>query len=149
MLAVEGRFLLDTNVLIYATLDNDPRAVQARAAIEHGKRADCEAFVSVQNLAEMYPNLTGPKTEPPDSPHEASQKIIRLASLTYVEVLPITVAVTLKALELAERYQVARQRFFDMQLVAALVVYDIPTLVTENKADFAAIAEIAAVNPFA
>jgi len=149
MSTIEGRFLLDTNVLIYASLDDDPRAERARDAIGQGRRADCEAFVSVQNLAEMYPNLTGPKTQPPDTPAEASEKIRRLASLPYVQVLPVTFAVVHRALELAELHQVRRQKFFDMQLAATLLVHDIPTLVTENSDDFAMIPEISVVNPFA
>lgn len=40
MPTIEGRYLLDTNVLIYASLDNDPHC-------EQGRRPDCEAFVSI------------------------------------------------------------------------------------------------------
>ncbi len=149
MPTIEGRYLLDTNVLIYASLDNDPRCEQARQAIEQGRRPDCEAFMSVQNLAEMYPNLTGPKTQPPDTPVEASEKIRRLAALSYVQVLPVSFAVIHLALELAERYQVRRQKFFDMQLAATLILHDISTLVTENAGDFTAIPEIRVVDPFA
>jgi predicted nucleic acid-binding protein len=148
MPTIEGRYLLDTNVLIYATLHNDPRAEPARRAIEQGSRADCEAFLSVQNLAEMYPNLTGPKTQPTDTPAEASEKIRRLAALPHVQVLPVTPAVIEKALELAELHQTRRQKFFDMQLAATLLLHDIPLLVTENESDFAAIQEIRTLNPF-
>ena len=76
MRTIEGRFLLDTNVLIYASLENDPRADRAREAIEFGRRADCEAYVSVQNLAEMYPNLTGPKTQPPIPPPRRARRSV-------------------------------------------------------------------------
>ena len=55
MPTIEGRYLIDTNVLIYATLERDSRAERAREAIARGQHPDCEAFVSVQNLAEMYP----------------------------------------------------------------------------------------------
>ena len=47
MPTIEGRYLLDTNVLIYASLGNDPRCEQARRAIEQGRRPDREAFVSI------------------------------------------------------------------------------------------------------
>ena len=148
MAKIDGRYLLDTNVLIYATLEGDPRAAKARETVEQGSRDECEAFVSVQNLTEMYPNLSGPKTDPPDTAAEAGEKIRRLASLPYVQVLPMTPEIVRKALELAEQHQVRRQKFFDMQLAATLLVHDIPTLVTENTSDFSAIAEIRAINPF-
>ena len=47
-------------------------------------------FVSVQNLAEMYPNLTGPKNQPPDSPVMARDKIRSLSRLRGLTVLPLT-----------------------------------------------------------
>lgn len=145
---IKGRFLIDTNVLIYATLADDPRSARARQVIERGREADCDALVSVQNLAEMYPNLTGPKKQPPDSPAEARAKIAQLAALPYVEVLPLTASILLRALELAEEHGVRRQKYFDMQLAATLLVNNIPTLVTENVADFAGIPQLRVVNPF-
>jgi len=148
MREIEGRYLIDTNVLIYATLEQDSRTERARAAIANGAQSNCEAYISVQNLSEMYPNLTGPKTLPPDTPEQAAEKISRLAGLPYLQVLPITPAVILKALQLAEQRQVRRQRFFDMQLAATLLVHDIPTLVTENTADFVGIEGIEAISPF-
>jgi predicted nucleic acid-binding protein len=148
MPTINGRYLIDTNVLIYATLADDPRSARARQIIERGREADCEAFVSVQNFAEMYPNLTGPKKQPPDSPAEARAKITQLAALPYLEVLPLTTSIMLRALELAEARGVRRQKFFDMQLAATLLVYNIPTLVTENVEDFADIAQLQVVNPF-
>lgn len=145
---MRGRFLIDTNVLIYASLSGDSRAEIARSTIEIGRRANCEAFVSVQNLAEMYPNLTGPKTDPPDTPAEASEKIRRLAVLPYVQILPVTFAAVQLALVLTDRYQVRRQKYFDMQLAATLLLNDVATIVTENEVDFTAIPDIRVVNPF-
>ncbi len=143
-----GRYLIDTNVLIYATLEHDPRHKRALEVIERGQESFCEAFVSVQNLSEMYPNLTGPKTQPPDPPEVARGKIASIGRLHFLEVLPVTYEIVDKALELCERYNVRRQNYFDMQLVATLLVHEIPTIVTENSDDFSFVAEITAVNPF-
>lgn len=97
----------------------------------------------------MYPNLTGPKKQPPDTPTQAREKIRRIAALPWLQVLPVTPALVERALELAQRHEVRRQRFFDMQLAATMLVHGIPTVVTENTRDFAAIPEIYVVNPFA
>jgi hypothetical protein len=66
MEAAEERVLVDTNVLIYATLENDPRFEIARDLLLSSRSG--QRYVSGQNLAEMYPNLTGPKMETPMSP---------------------------------------------------------------------------------
>jgi predicted nucleic acid-binding protein len=144
---VKGRVLIDTNVLIYATLENDPRSKRSRALLtapEEGER-----FTSVQNLAEMYPNLTGPKMELPDTPAVARAKIQSIASLPGLQVLPLTGDVQSVALELCEKYGITRQHYYDAQIAATMCVHGIRILVTENDRDFAAMTEIRAVNPFA
>ncbi len=147
MKAAEGRVLIDTNVLIYATLENDPRSKRARASLLSD--TDGERFTSVQNLAEMYPNLTGPRMEKPDEPSVARAKIQSVASLPSLQVLPLTGDVQSIALELCEKYGITRQRYYDAQIVATMIVHGIRTLLTENERDFKDMSEIRAVNPFA
>jgi predicted nucleic acid-binding protein len=142
------RALLDTSVLIYATLSEDPRSERARAVLSSARPKKRSLYVSVQNLAEMFPNLTGPKMSVPDSPRQAREKIAALASLPGIQVLPVTPDVVLQALELCERYGITRQRYFDMQLAAIMIVNGIDTLLTENVRDFQIIQEIHTVNPF-
>jgi predicted nucleic acid-binding protein len=146
-MAVE-RVLVDTSVLIYATLSEDPRFERARAVLRTVPRRQRSLHVSVQNLAEMFPNLTGPKMSVPDSPRQAREKIATLASLPAIQVLPVTPDVVIQALELCERYGVTRQRYFDMQLAATMIVNGLDTIFTENIRDFQMIGEIKAVNPF-
>jgi len=146
MAHAEGRVLLDTNVLIYATLAEDRRFERARSLL---LTPGGERYVSVQSLAEMYPNLTGPKMEPPDEPTAARAKILSIAALPTIQVLPLTGDVQAIALELCEKYGITRQRYFDVQLVATMIAYGIGTLLTENDQDFEAMSEVRAVNPFA
>lgn len=141
------RVLLDTNVLIYATLEGDPRFERSREVLL--ALSDGERYVSVQNLAEMYPNLTGPKMLPPDSPAVARAKIESIASLPTLQVLPLTGDVQTLALEICQKHGVVRQRYYDAQLVATMVAHGITTLVTENAKDFEDMDEIRAVDPFA
>jgi len=143
----EGRVLIDTNVLIYATLENDPRFERSRELLIAEGRS--ERYTSVQNLAEMYPNLTGPRMERPDEPAVARAKIQSIASLPNLQVLPLTGDVQSVALELCEKYGIARQRYYDAQIAATMVVHGIRTLLTENDGDFQGMTEIRAVNPFA
>ena len=147
MRAGEGRVLIDTNILIYATLENDPRSKRARDLLlsDSGK----ERFTSVQNLAEMYPNLTGSRMEKPDEPAVARAKIQSIASLPSLQVLPLTGDVQTIALELCEKYGIIRQRYYDAQIAATMIVHGIRVLFTENDRDFKDMTEIKAVNPFA
>lgn len=143
-----GRVLVDTNVLIYATLAADPRHRQALEVLALRRQPGVELMVSVQNLAEMYPNLTGPRNQPPDSPEVARDKIRSLSRLRGLTVLPLTLESVHSALDLCAEYRITRQHYFDYQLVALMRREDIPVIVTENDKDFAGIDGITALNPF-
>jgi predicted nucleic acid-binding protein len=143
-----GRLLIDTNVLIYATLKSDPRYQRAREVLELRHRPEVDLFVSVQNLAEMYPNLTGPKNQPPDSPTLAREKIRSLSRLRGLTVLPLTPESVLGALDLCVVGNVIRQGYFDRQIAALMIREGIPVIVTENAGDFSGIDGILPVNPF-
>lgn len=143
-----GRVLVDTNVLIYATLAADPRHERARFVLDQRLRAGVDMFVSVQNLAEMYPNLTGPKNQPPDSPALARDKIRSVARLRGLTVLPLTLDTAFRALDLCVGASVTRQTYFDAQLAAVMQREGIPVIVTENIADFGKFQGISAIDPF-
>ncbi len=144
-----GRALVDTNVLIYATLSADPRHDRAKAVLALRDRAGVQLFVSVQNLAEMYPNLTGPKNQPPDSPELARDKIRALSRLRGLTVLPLTPETVQSALNLCVEGGVTRQAYFDRQLAATMQRENISVILTENTRDFEGIADITPLNPFA
>jgi predicted nucleic acid-binding protein len=148
MVSVNGKVLIDTNVLIYATLEGDHRCGASQKLLLDDRDDGVERFVSVQNLAEMYPNLTGSKMSFPDSPALARKKIESIASLSTIHVLPLTADIQRIALELCEKYNIRKQKYFDMQLVATMVVYGISTLFTENISDFTEFEELQIVNPF-
>lgn len=135
-----------TNILIYATLANDARSELSRDLLL--ARSEQERYVSVQNLAEMYPNLTGPKMERPDDPAVARAKSQSIAALPGIQVLPLTGDIQNIALELCEKYGTTRQRYYDAQIAATMHVHGIGTILTENEAEFREITEIRAVDPF-
>jgi len=146
---LRGRILVDTNVLIYATLKADPRNDQALRVLEQRHRREVEMYVSVQNLAEMYPNLTGPKNQPSDSPTIARDKILSISRLRGLTILPLTFDGVHDALDLCVRGNVTRQSYFDRQLVSLMLREKIPLIVTENTKDFMSMDGIAPINPFA
>lgn len=143
-----GKILLDTNVLIYATLAGDSRHARSREVLDLRSKRGVEVFISVQNLAEMYPNLTGPKNQPPDSPEVAREKIRAIAALPGLTVLPVTMETISEALALCEAHGRTRQDYFDMQLAALMRQEGIRTIITENAEDFAMIEDLTVFNPF-
>ena len=148
-LVIEGKkALIDTNILIYSTLEEDPRFDKSYAIVADAGLEDVELFISVQNLSEMYPNLTGPRMTIPDTPEIARMKILSIAELPHLTVLPITLEIQRVALDLCQRYGILKQRYFDMQLVATMFTNGIKTILTENTEDFHGISEVTAVNPF-
>ena len=148
MNVLDGSCLIDTNVLIYATTRTDPRHPAAADVLRQARAGGYAANVSGQNLAEVYPALTGPKRKPPDTPQQAGRRIGRLAGRPYLRVLPVDAAVVLRALELCENYGTTRQDYFDMQLVAATTLHGVETVVTENVKDFRHVREVRVVSPF-
>jgi len=146
--ALTGRVLVDTNVLIYATLSADPRHKKAQQVLAQRDRPEVAMFVSVQNLAEMYPNLTGPKNQPPDSPELAREKIRALARLRGLTVLPLTLETARLALDLCVSAGVTRLGYFNRQLAALMIRENIPVILTENVSDFTGIDGITPINPF-
>lgn len=97
----------------------------------------------------MYPNLTGPKNQPPDSPELAREKILAISRLRGLAVLPLTLETVRQTLELCSVGKVTRQNYFDRQLAALMLREGILTILTENTADFLGIEGITASNPFA
>lgn len=145
---LSGSVLVDTNVLIYATLEADPRHAQAREVLSLRLSPTIQLCVSVQNLAEMYPNLTSPQNSLTDSPEIARRKIESIAGLEGMTVWPLSLSITRRALSLCQDFNISRQRYFDMQLTATMLEEGIGTVLTENSKDFEGIDEIRVVNPF-
>lgn len=148
MAAVKGRCLIDTNILLYAFKKDDRRHPRSLSILEQAQSGDIQAVVSVQNLAELYPNLTGPKSVPPDPPQIAVEKIRRLLAAPFIEVVNITQTTIILALEFCQRYRIKKQNYFDAQLVAIMIENEIPTIITENKKDFQIFKDISAISPF-
>jgi predicted nucleic acid-binding protein len=145
---LSGSVLVDTNVLIYATLEADPRYARAREVLSLRLSPTVQLCVSVQNLAEMYPNLTGSKNSLPDTPEIARRKIESIAGLEGIMVWPLSLSITRRALSLCQEHNIRRQHYFDMQLAATMLEEGIGTVMTENSKDFEGIEGIRAVNPF-
>jgi len=68
----------------------------------------------------------------PDTPEIARVKILSIAELSQLTVLPITLEIPREALNLCQRHGIVTQRYFDMQLVATMLTNGIKTILPEN-----------------
>ena len=134
---MKGEVFLDTNVLIYTTLADDPRAAVARSLLGAG------AVISVQVLNE-FANVAHGKLGRP-----WQEVVTALADLRTLcpDIRPIGVATHEAALEIAQRDGFS---FCDALIVAAALEAGCVMLLTEDLQDGRVIAgRLAIRNPFA
>lgn len=125
---------VDTNVLVYAALENDPRSEPARALLATG------VVFSVQALNEFV---------------SAACKLRRKWSeiqeaLAFLEAIcptpsPLTLATHRLALEIAQRF---RYHIFDSLMIAAALEASSDTLYSEDLQNGQKIGELTIRNPF-
>ena len=125
---------VDTNVLVYAALENDPRSEPARTLLATG------VIFSVQALNEFV---------------SAACKLRRKWSeiqvaLAFLEAIcptpaPLTLATHRLALEIAQRFG---YHIFDALMIAAALEASSETLYSEDMQDGQKIGELAIRNPF-
>jgi predicted nucleic acid-binding protein len=119
MMRMNAKAFLDTNVLVYATVTDDPRAAIAMALLEQG------GTISVQVLNE-FTNTAIRKLKRSWSDVTAALAAFRLL---LPSLLPITVAMHEAALEMAQRDRVS---FYDALIVAAALEAGCSTLLSED-----------------
>ncbi len=113
-------FFLDTNVLVYAFAEDDPRNRGiARSLTESG-----DALVSTQVLSELANVLT---RRMGFSPAETRSRISGIAASC--EVMMVTPSVVGDALRIMERYQ---YWFYDSQILAAALAAGAKVLYSED-----------------
>ena len=127
---------LDTNILIYAALQPDPRSDAARALLAQG------GLIGVQSLNEFTAVARGKLRRPWPEVATALAAIRALCPPPR----PVTLATHETALRLAERYGF---RIYDALIVAAALEAGCTTLFSEDLQDGQVIEGLTIRNPFA
>ena len=140
--------LLDTNVLVYNHQEDGEYYGQARAVIKKGLREKLSLCVCPQVLMEFYSTITNPKRVSDPAPaQEAIEEVKKyLASKSIKKIYPARDAF-FKSLKLLEKYQVAKQEVYDLQLVATMLSRDVFRICTFNQNHFRRFTEIEIVEP--
>lgn len=135
------RYLIDTNILVYAFDGSDTKHAAAEAALQDLVNSG-RGVISVQNLAEFSRVMTE-KLPNRLSGAQARSMVLRLSD--NLDVIGYDARTVADALSMHERYGV---HFFDALLVATMEQHGVTKIITENAADFKGIEWLTAENPF-
>jgi predicted nucleic acid-binding protein len=135
--------MVDTNVVVYAhDLDAGERHDRAAALIEELERTS-RIVVSAQVLNEFYSTITRPHRKSPLTHDEAAAVVRELT--TAWEVVPVSAAVTLRALDAIPRHGLS---FWDALIWAAAKEGGVSVLYTEDFQHDRVVEGVRFVNPF-
>ena len=133
--------LIDTNVLVYATVEGSPWYAEARRWLARLQRDGSSLYITTQIYREYLVVLTrGEVFEQTFTPDEAVQILSTLS--TSVTLLGETSRSFETFQDLVLRYQVRGKQVHDANIVAVMVDQGVRHLVTYNQDDFKRYAEI-------
>ena len=134
MMDAEPLFI-DTNILIYANVASAPFHQQAFDALKRVQQSERPLWISRQVLREFMAARTRPQTFAKPSPPE-----IVIERVQYLEeqfqVANDTAKVTEQLIKLLGEFKFGGKQVHDANIVATMLAYDIPCLLTHNIEDF-------------
>ena len=132
---------IDTNILIYANVATAPFHEQALNAIKSAHLAERVLCISRQVLREFIAARTRPQTfAQPSAPDVVIERIRYLEE--QFQVADDTAAVTEQLMKLMKDFKIGGKQVHDANIVATMLAYDIPCLLTHNVKDFERFGEI-------
>lgn len=140
------RCMVDTNVLVYATVDAAPLCDEARMWMARLQRRDVQLCVTPQICREYLVVLTGDPVF--DREFSSSEALDVLSAVrSSLEVLVPSTGVLKKLFALIRRYDVAGKRIHDANVVALMLTEDLFHLATYNRQDFTQFEKITLLPP--
>lgn len=133
-IAVASPIFVDTNVLVFASLQSSRLHKSAQAALHGIFQQNIEAWVSRQVLREFLVQITRPGTLPAGTPAVAALQVKSLESL--FRIADETEPVTDELLDLLTTIGAAGKQIHDANIVATMQANGIPRVLTNNVKDF-------------
>lgn len=124
--------LIDTNVIVHAYNLDSPNRTKAKLIIEDLLKG--KYIISTQNILEFYSAITKRVSAPIDS-DEAKNKALNLYNSNAKKIVPSLTTLE-NALKLAAQNKLKGGEIFDALLVATMLEYNIPIIITENEEHF-------------
>ncbi|MES9903148.1 MAG: PIN domain-containing protein [Sedimenticola sp.] len=130
----DNPLFIDTNILVYANVIETPFHEQALAAINTAHKAGRTIWISRQVIREYLVTLTRP---------QVFENLPRATVLEQVDqfikrfqVADDTATVTDQLVKLMGDFKIGGKQVHDANIVASMLAYDIPCLLTHNIKDF-------------
>lgn len=141
------KYLVDTNLLVRISNNQDPQHLTAMAAIEHLHAANATVFLVPQVVYEFWVVATRPLSgnglgESPAKVDAILRKWCSLFTLRKNET-----GVYARWRDLVRKYSISGKTAHDARLVAAMLRHKIDRLLTFNESDFKRFSEITVVKP--
>jgi len=127
---------VDTNILIRATIDAAPLHREARLLLDNLWEQKARLVISHQVIREYVANTTRLQTYSPALPIRDVLNQVADFRKTF-EVVPDAPEVLHRLLELIRDVAIGGKQVHDANIVATMLAYEIPELVTHNVSDFA------------
>ena len=141
-------YLIDTNIIIYAYNQDSELHKQAAGILHDALNKEMNAFIADKSLYEFYAIITDPKrVEKPVTTAEAVE-VMNFIKTSDIKIILSTLNTIDILTGLLDKYNIKKQRIFDLVLAAMAIENNIETILTRNDKDFVMIKEIAALNPF-
>jgi predicted nucleic acid-binding protein len=140
-------YLIDTYVLVYALNLDSKFNVKSYDILNDALNGKTTAALADKSLFEFFAIITDSKRiEKPVSIDEAWD-IIKIILKSKIEILYTSANSITITFELAKKYNVSRQKVFDLVLVGIMLDNGIKQICTHNKKDFDYIDEIEVFYP--
>jgi len=125
---------VDTNVLVYANVNEAPQHQAALAAIDQARKDGRVLWISRQVLREYLVTLTRPQAFQ-DVPLITVLEQVQLFQ-NHFEIADDTDAVTDQLMQLMDDIPIGGKQVHDANIVATMLAHGIPALLTHNGKDF-------------
>ncbi len=134
MMDAEPLFI-DTNILVYANVASSPFHQQAFDALKLEQKSERPLWISRQVLREFIAARTRPQTfAKPSTPEVVIERVRYLEE--QFQVADDSAIVTEQLIRLLGDFKIGGKQVHDANIVATVLVYDIPCLLTHNVKDF-------------
>lgn len=130
-----SKVFVDTNVFIYAILEDSPFRELARHEMSKLEEAGSELWISEQVIRESICVLTKKQITTPLPSCEVAVRDVK-ALAQYMNVCSNRVQEREYFFDLVQRYQLRGAKVYDAGIVASMKTSEIPLLLTNNAKDF-------------
>ncbi|MEA5580730.1 type II toxin-antitoxin system VapC family toxin [Nodularia harveyana UHCC-0300] len=146
MQTTNNSVFIDTNILVYANLALSPFHVQATERLQALSQQDINLCISRQTLREYLAAMTR-RSDLTEGIPIASLVVDVRNFATYFHLLEDNLEVTERLLTLIEQIPSGGKQIHDANIVATMLVYNIPQLLTHNTSDFTRFSKLINILP--